>query len=88
MEERRKMLPSAELEKFIKAVQTARTKGMGVAHPKTYRFEQIDTEPPTFILVAKGKLDIPDSYTNFIEKRLRERYGFAGTALRMMTKKV
>jgi predicted GTPase len=38
--------------------------------------------------VAKGKLDIPDSYTNFLEKRLRERYGFVGTPIRMMTKKV
>jgi GTP-binding protein len=88
MEERRKQIPPAELEKFIRAVQTARTKGMGVAHPKTYRFEQVGTEPPAFILVAKGKLSIPDSYTNFLEKRLRERYGFIGTPIRMMTKKV
>lgn len=88
MEERRKMIPPADLEKFIIAVQTAKTKGMGVAHPKTYRFEQVGTEPPEFLLVAKGKLSIPDSYTNFLEKRLRERYGFAGTPIRMMTKKV
>lgn len=88
MEERRKMIPAADLEAFIRAVQTAKTKGMGVAHPKTYRFDQVGTEPPAFILVAKGKLSIPDSYTNFLEKRLRERYGFVGTPIRMMTKKV
>lgn len=88
MEERRKALKAEELEKFIHSVQTARTKGMGVAHPKTYRFEQVGSEPPAFILVAKGKLSIPDSYTNFLEKRLRERYGFFGTPIRMMTKKV
>lgn len=88
VEERRKQIPAADLEKFIRAVQTARSKGMGVAHPKTYRFEQVGSEPPAFILVAKGKLSIPDSYTNFLEKRLRERYGFVGTPVRMMTKKV
>ena len=88
MEERRKEIPFDELEKFIKTIQTTRTKGMGVAHPKTYRFEQVGTEPPEFLLVAKGKLSIPDSYTNYLEKRLRERYGFVGTPVRMMTKKV
>jgi len=88
MTERRKEIDPLELEKFIKLVQTAKTKGMGVAHPKTYRFEQVGTEPPAFILVAKGKISIPDSYTNFLEKRLRERYGFVGTPVRMMTKKV
>jgi GTP-binding protein len=88
MEERRKEIAFDELEKFIKTIQTTRTKGMGVAHPKTYRFEQVGTEPPEFLLVAKGKLSIPDSYTNYLEKRLRERYGFVGTPVRMMTKKV
>lgn len=88
MQERRKELTAEELEKFIRAVQTARTKGMGVAHPKTYRFSQVGTEPPAFMLVAKGKLSIPDSYTDYLEKRLRERYGFVGTPVRMMTKKV
>jgi GTP-binding protein len=88
MEERRKEISFDELEKFIKTIQTTRTKGMGVAHPKTYRFEQVGTEPPEFLLVAKGKLSIPDSYTNYLEKRLRERYGFVGTPVRMMTKKV
>lgn len=88
MVERRKQITPAEAEKFIKATQTAKTKGMGVAHPKTYRFEQIGNDPPAFLLVAKGKLSIPDSYTNFLEKRIRERYGFVGTPIRMLTKKV
>jgi len=87
VERNRTILPD-DLAKFLRQVQTARTKGMGVAHPKTYRFDQTGTNPPTFLLVAKGKLPIPDAYTNFLEKRLRERFGFTGTPVRMLTKKV
>ena len=87
-EERAKVIPPETLEKFLTAVQTARTRGMGVAHPKTYRFDQTGVNPPSFLLVAKGKLPIPDAYTNFLEKRLRERFGFIGTPVRMLTKKV
>jgi GTPase len=87
-EERGKTIPPEKLEQFLRLVQTARAKGMGVAHPKTYRFDQTAVNPPTFLLVAKGKLSIPDAYTNFLEKRLRERFGFIGTPVRMLTKKV
>ncbi len=86
--ERAKTIPQEKLDQFLRLVQTSRTKGMGVAHPKTYRFDQTGTNPPAFLLVAKGKLSIPDAYTNFLEKRLRERFGFNGTPVRMLTKKV
>ncbi len=88
VEERRKLIPEETLEAFIRDEQSARMKGMGVAHPKTYRFSQIGTQPPSFLLVAKGKLPIPDAYTNFLEKRLREHFGFEGTPIRMQTKTV
>jgi len=86
--ERKREIPESELEDFIRTVQSARMKGMGVAHPKTYRFSQVATEPPTFLLVAKGATPIPDAYTNFLEKRLRERFGFEGTPIRMQTKTI
>jgi len=88
VEERRKQIPEEELDTWLRTVQRAQMKGMGVAHPKTYRFRQTGTEPPAFELVVKGKAPIPDAYTNFLEKRLRERFGFAGTPIRMTTKTV
>src|SRR5688572_19820498 len=40
---------------------------------------QISIAPPTFILFTSGKLDA--AYLRFIERRLREEFGFAGTPI-------
>ncbi len=40
---------------------------------------QPSTAPPTFVLFTTGKLDA--SYERFIERRLREEFGFAGTPI-------
>ncbi len=40
---------------------------------------QPSTSPPTFILFTTGKLDA--SYERFVERRLREQFGFVGTPI-------
>ena len=40
---------------------------------------QASTSPPTFILFTSGKLEA--SYLRFIERRLRETFGFVGTPI-------
>jgi len=40
---------------------------------------QASTSPPTFVLFTSGKLEA--SYLRFIERRLREEYGFVGTPI-------
>ncbi len=40
---------------------------------------QAQTAPPTFILFTSGKLDA--SYQRYIERRLREEYGFVGSPI-------
>jgi GTPase len=40
---------------------------------------QPSTAPPTFVLFTSGRLDA--SYERFIERRLREQFGFAGTPI-------
>jgi GTP-binding protein len=40
---------------------------------------QAQTSPPTFVLFTSGLLEA--SYVRFIERRLREEYGFAGTPI-------
>ncbi|WP_426244742.1 ribosome biogenesis GTPase Der [Nocardioides sp. LHG3406-4] len=40
---------------------------------------QPSTAPPTFVLFTSGKLDA--SYERYIERRLREQFGFAGTPI-------
>src|SRR5262245_41686843 len=47
--------------------------------PKILFGTQPSTAPPTFILFTSGKLDA--SYERFIERRLREQFGFAGSPI-------
>src|SRR5688500_12978906 len=47
--------------------------------PKILFATQPSTSPPTFILFTSGKLDA--SYERFIERRLREQFGFVGTPI-------
>ncbi len=47
--------------------------------PKILFGTQASTAPPTFILFTSGKLDA--SYERYIERRLREQFGFVGTPI-------
>jgi len=51
----------------------------GGKQPKILFGTQPTTAPPTFILFTSGKLDA--SYERFIERRLREEFGFVGTPI-------
>ncbi|UMG92574.1 ribosome biogenesis GTPase Der [Nocardioides sp. TF02-7] len=47
--------------------------------PKILFGTQAQSEPPTFVLFTSGKLDA--GYERFIERRLREEFGFVGTPI-------
>jgi GTP-binding protein len=47
--------------------------------PKIMFGTQPSTSPPTFVLFTSGKLD--SSYERYIERRLREEFGFVGTPI-------
>ncbi|UDY25256.1 ribosome biogenesis GTPase Der [Nocardioides sp. Kera G14] len=47
--------------------------------PKVLFGTQVSAAPPTFVLFTSGKLDA--SYERFIERRLRETFGFVGTPI-------
>ncbi|MEP9383644.1 ribosome biogenesis GTPase Der [Nocardioides sp. KR10-350] len=51
----------------------------GGKQPKILFGTQPSTAPPTFILFTSGKLE--PSYERFIERRLREEFGFVGTPI-------
>ena len=51
----------------------------GGKQPKILFGTQAGTAPPTFILFTSGKLDA--GYERYIERRLREEFGFAGTPI-------
>ncbi|WP_246051009.1 ribosome biogenesis GTPase Der [Nocardioides guangzhouensis] len=51
----------------------------GGKQPKILFGTQAGTAPPTFVLFTSGKLDA--GYERYIERRLREEFGFAGTPI-------
>lgn len=51
----------------------------GGKQPKIMFGTQASTAPPTFILFTSGKLDA--GYERYIERRLREEFGFVGTPI-------
>ena len=53
----------------------------GGKQPKVLFATQAGTEPPTFVLFTTGQLEA--SYLRFIERRLREDFGFVGTPVNL-----
>jgi GTP-binding protein len=51
----------------------------GGKQPRVLFATQASTAPPTFILFTSGKLE--DGYLRYIERRLREEFGFVGTPI-------
>ena len=49
----------------------------GGKQPKILFGTQVSTEPPTFVLFTSGQLEA--SYLRFVERRLREEFGFVGS---------
>ena len=56
----------------------------GGKQPKVLFATQPSTAPPTFVLFTSGKLEA--SYLRYIERRLREEFGFVGTPIHLIQK--
>jgi GTPase len=53
----------------------------GGKQPRVLFATQASTSPPTFVLFTSGKLEA--AYLRFIERRLREEFGFVGTPIHL-----
>lgn len=51
---------------------------------KIYYMTQVSVKPPTFVIFVNDKKLMHFSYTRYIENRLRDAFGFAGTPLRFI----
>jgi GTP-binding protein len=87
IEERNKRVKTAELNKFFGSIMTQISlpmyKGRDV---KLNYMTQTGTEPPAFVIFANYKDAIKDSHLRFIEKKLREHFGFEGTPLKIFVR--
>ncbi len=83
--ERRRRIPTAALNAWLRDV-TQRRPAPTVRGKQTRFFyaTQVQIEPPTFVLFANEASNVHFSYRRYLENRLRETFGFAGTPLRLI----
>lgn len=53
---------------------------------KIYYVTQVSVKPPTFVVFVNDKELMHFSYTRYLENRIRETFGFRGTALKFITR--
>jgi GTP-binding protein len=71
-------IPTAELNQFVRAlVQETPPPARGGRAPKIKYVTQADVRPPRFVVFSTGFLEA--GYRRFLERKLRERWGFDGT---------
>jgi GTP-binding protein len=85
--EHRKRIPTSELNRFFAEVcQTHPPPNKGAKMVTIHYLTQARVSPPTFLLFANHPTCVDKGYNRFIANRLRERYGFHGTPLRVVIK--
>ena len=82
--ERKKKIKTRDLNYFLE-----RTVGKHPPKPgiNVKFIEQVDVDPPTFIIFANKPDNVHFSYRRYIENELRKEFGFSGTALDIKWKK-
>ncbi|WP_083974352.1 ribosome biogenesis GTPase Der [Herbidospora daliensis] len=78
-------VPTARLNQFLtELVQATPPPVRGGKQPKILFATQAATEPPKFVLFTSGFLE--ETYRRFIERRLREEFGFEGSPIEVTMK--
>jgi GTPase len=88
--ERERVISSNSLQIFLKKA-IAKQKPVwvrGRKKPVILGFIQVKAKPPTFALQVKDSTSIQYAYLRYLENRLRERFGFEGTPVRIHTEQV
>jgi GTPase len=79
--ERRKRIPTGEMNRFLKQVDFDRASVPASKRVKIYYMTQAVTSPPTFILFTDRPIRLHFSYQRFLENQIREAFGFVGTPI-------
>lgn len=86
--ERQKRLPDKVVDKLIKdAVLAQSPPRKGLKRLRILRAYQSDVNPPSFTIIVNDPELMHFSYQRYLENRLRQTFGFRGTALRFSFKK-
>lgn len=81
--ERNKKIPTPELNRFVKrAMMKHGAAGVGGRAMKIYYAAQVAVNPPEFVFSVNNPDAFHPSYRRFLERCLREDYGFNGTVIK------
>jgi len=82
-------VPDEQLRKDLKywLKKHPPTKLSAQKKPVIYDLQQVKTNPPVFVLVVNEPAAIHYSYIRHLENRIREKYSFAGTAIKIRLRK-
>ncbi len=81
----RKRVPTAEVNRFFVEVLERHPPPTYRKRPvKLYYVTQAETRPPTFVVVTNRPEGVHFSYRRYVANRLRERFGFYGTPIRVV----
>ncbi|MBI4188123.1 MAG: ribosome biogenesis GTPase Der, partial [Chloroflexi bacterium] len=86
-QERLKRLPTAEVNSVIRKAAAAHS--LTGTHGKQLKIlyaTQAQVNPPTFVFFVNDAKLMHFSYQRYLENKLRESFGFAGTAIRLVFK--
>lgn len=84
LSESRKRVPTAELNDVIlKDMMDKPPPAIRGTHIKIKYITQTEAAPPTFVVFCSHPKLIAESYQRFVVNRIRERYGFTGTPIRL-----
>ncbi len=85
-EERRKRIPTAAMNRFLKQVDFERASVPLAKRVKIYYMTQASVAPPTFVLFTDRAVKLHFSYQRFLENQIRRAFGFSGTPIRILTR--
>ncbi|MCL1595111.1 MAG: ribosome biogenesis GTPase Der [Actinomycetia bacterium] len=86
IDHRRKHVPAPEVNRLVRDLQEAHPPPVRKGRrAKILYAVQAETEPPTFVLFVRGG-ELGTDYIRFIENRIRERFDFTGTPIRIRTR--
>jgi GTP-binding protein len=85
---RRRRVPTPQLNKFLEEVTAANPPvSPGRRHVRILYAAQVGVAPPSFVFFTNVATTFHFSYERFLVNQLRERFGFAGTPIRVQVRR-
>ena len=85
-EARRKRVPTAEINRFLKTVDFQRASVPMSKRVKILYMTQAAVAPPTFVLFTDRAVKLHFSFQRFLENQIRRAFGFTGTPIWIKTR--